>query len=212
MTKWHPATKLLVGAALLALPYLLWTQPEAPPVAARAVERAPGSDAAGDDPAQDQAPPLEPFVLPPLERFTAVVERPLFSPTRRMPALAEPEEEEAPQEVAQAPEPAAPAGPEEPEVRFFGTVRQGGAAAALVTLPATGEVARLVPGDHVGAWEVLEVERNRLVLGLDDERRTFEIFGSALRVPPAPAPASAGEEAAAAAPEEGDSVGEAPQP
>ena len=34
MTKWHPATKLLLIAGALAVPYLLWTQPEDEPVAA----------------------------------------------------------------------------------------------------------------------------------------------------------------------------------
>ncbi len=183
MTQWHPATKLLVLAALLVLPYLLWTGSgdQVPVVAATAVRPAPAEvEVAALE------PPPTPIMLPPLERFTAVVERPLFSPTRRMPppppaVVREPE----------APLPEAPvdAGPAEPDLRFFGTVRQGGTAAALVTFPATAEVARLRPGDMVGDWQVLSVERNRLELGLGEERRGFEIFGAGMRgSPPAEAP------------------------
>ena len=60
-------------------------------------------------------------------------------------------------------------------------MRQGGTAAALVTYPATAEVARLRLGDAVGEWQVISVERNRLELGLGEERRSFEIFGAGMR-------------------------------
>jgi hypothetical protein len=60
-------------------------------------------------------------------------------------------------------------------------VRQGGQAAALVTFPATNAVARLAAGDKVGDWDVLEVDRDRLLLAYGSERRSFEIFGAGLR-------------------------------
>jgi general secretion pathway protein N len=187
---WHPGTKLLVVAALAAVPYLWWTRPGAPPpVAAPPPERAASGDAgaAGGVAAVAAGAALEPYALPPLERFAAVVERPLFSPTRRMPPIEEP-----PPEVEPAPTeaPAAvslPGGPEEPDVRFFGTARQGERTAALVTFPSNNAVARLAVGDRVGEWEVLEVERNRLVLGVGEERRLFEIFGAGAREVPADA-------------------------
>ena len=181
MTKWHPATKLLLAAALLLVPYLLWSRAEEPPpaVAASVARALPDATDPGD------TEPPTPLVLPPLEAFTAVVERPLFSPTRRMPP-APPEAEPEARAPTQA-EPA-PAGPDEPDLRFFGTVSQGGTAAALVTFPATSEVARLRPGDPVGDWQVISVERNRLELGLGDERRSYEIFGTGVRgtAPPSP--------------------------
>ena len=175
MNKWHPATKLLVLAALLALPYLFWTGgSEQTPVVAATVERAGPSEA---ELAAVEQPPTQ-FVLPPLEQFTAVVEHPLFSPSRRMPAPPPASEPDAP-----APTPEAPIaeGPAEPGLRFFGTVRQGGTAAALVTYPATAEVARLKLGDMVGEWQVISVDRNRLELGLGEDRRSFEIFGAGVR-------------------------------
>ncbi len=174
MKQWHPVTKLVVLAALLVLPYLLWTGSDRSPVVAASVVR---PEAAETDVAALEPPPA-PFMLPPLERFTAVVERPLFSPTRRMPdpPPVAPSAPEAP-----APEAPVAAGPAEPDLRFFGTVRQGGTAAALVTYPATAEVGRLKPGDSVGDWQVLSVDRNRLELGLGEERRSFEIFGAGVR-------------------------------
>jgi general secretion pathway protein N len=192
VTKWHPATKLLMAAALLALPYLLWTgqSDQAPAVAASVTRAAP--DAA--EPAAVESPPAQ-FILPPLERFTAVVERPLFSPTRRMPSPP-PSAADAP---AALPEASVSEGPLEPELRFFGTVRQSGVAAALVTYPATAEVARLRVGDAVGEWQVIAVDSNRLELGLGEERRSFEIFGAGMRgdtpdsLVPAPAEVQDGE-------------------
>jgi hypothetical protein len=193
VTKWHPATKLLLLAAALAVPYLLWTRDEdVPPAVAASVAR-PAAEAPEAATGAPGEAPADAFVLPPLERFTAVVERPLFSPTRRLPVPTAPVVAEA-SAPAPTPEPIA-AGPAEPELRFFGTVREHGAAAALVTYPATAEVARLAPGDTVGEWRVVEVGRNRLVLGLGDERRSFEIFGAGSRaaataVAPAGTPAA----------------------
>ena len=172
MTKWHPATKLLLLAALLVLPYLLWTSSEEPSVAV--VARA--ASVRDSAPATEPAP--VPLVLPPLEVFTAVVERPLFSPSRRMP-LPPPAEELL--DAPRAPSEPVDLGPPEPDVRFFGSAAKDGVVAALVSLPATAEVARLRPGDTVQDWEVISVERNRLVLGLGDQRRSYEIFGSGIR-------------------------------
>ena len=171
MSNWHPATKALALLALLVLPYLLWTRSDegATPVVASAA-RAVTSDV----PAGETAPPPAPFELPPLEQLSEIVERPLFSPTRRMPP--------PPPRVAVAapvaPVAQAPSGLNEPQLRFFGTIRQGGVAAALVTYPGTGEVARLRPGDQVGDWQVLSVDGNHLELGLGEERRSYEIFAA----------------------------------
>jgi hypothetical protein len=214
VTTWHPATKLLLIAGALAVPYLLWSQPEDEPVAAVPAGRA-AADGAPEQPAPTgQAVPPKPFILPPLERFTAVVERPLFSPTRRMPPLAEPPDEAPAASVAdRAPVPG-PTGPEEPDLRFFGTVLQGGRTAALVTYPATSEVARLSPGDRVGDWQVLEVGGNRLVLGQGGEQRSFEIFGASLR---GAAPVGGGDKApapepGAAGPDNGQAAGPGAMP
>jgi hypothetical protein len=172
---WSPLTKLLLVVAAVAVPYLLWTEEDTPSTVAPPPSLSPNEPESVTDADEPQA--LELYALPPLERFAAVVERPLFSPTRRMPPIPEPPPEAPPVEAAPEPEPE-PVGPEEPELRFFGTARQGGRSAALVTFPATNAVARLGVGDRVGEWEVIEVDRNRLLLGTGEERRSYEIFGA----------------------------------
>lgn len=202
MAKWHPATKFLVALSLLAGPYLFWTRTEepAPAVAASVVRTSP------DETGSVAAQPPVPYVLPPLETFTAVVERPLFSPTRRMPNP--PPEADAP--VAEAPS-AEPSGPAEPELRFFGTVTQGGVAAALVTFPSTSEVARLRPGDMVGDWQVISVDRNKLELGLGDDRRSYEIFGQGMRTAPQQQPRAEPAPSETSTPDDGEVPGVDPQ-
>lgn len=188
MTKWHPATKFLLLAAVPVLAYLLWSGGDEQPAAVVAsVARPQPADPAPTAAAADAKAAT--FELPPLERFTAVVERPLFSPTRRMPVLTAPAE--AAQSTAEAP-PTGPTGPEEPQLRFFGTERRGDAASALVIFSATGKVGRLVPGDMVGDWRVLTVDSNRLVLGQGDEERSFQIFGPGARGRETPAAGSDG--------------------
>ena len=210
MTKWHPATKFLLLAAIPVLAYLLWSGGDAPaPAVVGSVVR---PQPAEPEPSQPTATePAPAFQLPPLEHFTAVVERPLFSPTRRMPVLSAPNDAPAPRVDTG---PAAPSGPDEPPLRFFGTERRDGTAAALVVFSDTGKVGRLVPGDMVGEWQVLSVESNRLLLGQGDEQRTFELFGPGARGKPAapgaaPAPAPPGTDGAApdgsAAPEDDSS-------
>ena len=177
MTKWHPATKLLVagGPAGAALP---------------AVDRAVGPGAGGrgqrgtraaPDAAELAAvePPPAQFVLPPLERFTAVVERPLFSPTRRMPPAAD--RRASPTRRQRCPRRRWPRARPSPSCASSARCGRAARAAALVTYPATAEVARLRLGDAVGEWQVISVERNRLELGLGEERRSFEIFGAGMR-------------------------------
>ena len=77
MTTWHPATKLLLLAAVLAVPYLLLTRPDTPAaVAVRAVQPAEADQASkpGEDPFT--ATSVVPYALPPLEQFAAVVAAP----------------------------------------------------------------------------------------------------------------------------------------
>jgi hypothetical protein len=147
--------------------------------------------------------------------FAALVERPLFTPTRRLvrPVEAPPTEPE-PQAAApdEAPPPEAPSGTPRPDLRFFGTMRHGKSYAALVTRPGENGSQALAVGDTVDDWKVAEVDRDRLVLQHDAERYTLSIFvkGEGGPKPPAPqapgaaqAPASQPEDSGA---EEGDSI------
>ncbi len=183
-TRWSPVTKLSILAGAVAVPYLLWTAPgSSPPAVARPPVRAAEDVGTGPGLAATAAtaPTAEPArrrALPSLQTFAAVVERPLFAPTRR---FVRPVDAPEPEPVAEAgeevlPEPAA-AGPGRPDLRFFGTVRQGGKVAALVTGDAGVE--RLKVGDDVEGWQVTEVTRDRLVLVREGEELAYEIFGKA---------------------------------
>jgi Tfp pilus assembly protein PilP len=110
--------------------------------------------------------------LPPLEQFTAMVERPLFSASRRPAVASEPEvaEEELPD-----PEPV-PEASGLPEVRFVGTIRQGGAMTALVVPEGHDAAVKLRVGDEVAGWRVRSVGASQLVLEHEGERRVLTIL------------------------------------
>lgn len=101
---------------------------------------------------------------PPLERFAAMVERPLFSPARRNVKV------DAVTEEVERPEP-----PALPLVRFIGTIDQGGRIRALMDGP-WGKRSIAV-GEEVNGWQVFLVERRRLVLERGDEQLELHIFG-----------------------------------
>jgi general secretion pathway protein N len=171
MQRWHPATRLLVGVAILALPYLAWTSfAETPAPAVGAV--APPQD--GDPPQPDHEPAEEPLIqrLPPLERFAAIVERPLFSPTRRPEPVGTPPPAD---DGAADPVPVA-TGPDEPGIRFVGTVGQGGSMTAVVIRADSGDALRLATGDTIEGWEVAEVTTSELVLRREERRLVLTIL------------------------------------
>jgi Tfp pilus assembly protein PilP len=185
MAGWSPLTKILLLIAVLAVPYLLWTMSEETPGVAQARRESPlGATTAAI--AAESAEMVEPRSLPPLQTFAAVVERPLFTPSRR---LVRPVEitavEPEPEPEAQTEEGSAEAEtePEEepvtrPDLRFFGTVRRGREITALVTREGVAELARLGMGDAVDEWKVTSVDRDRLVLTYENEEAVYRIFGS----------------------------------
>ncbi len=185
MAGWSPLTKLLLLIAVLAVPYLLWTMSEETPGVAQA-RRASPLAATTAAIAAEPAEMVEPRSLPPLQTFAAVVERPLFTPSRRLvrpveitAVEPEPEPEGAPEEGS----PAAETEPEEepvtrPDLRFFGTVRRGREVTALVTREGVPELERLGLGDAVDEWKVTSVDRDRLVLKYEDDEAVYRIFGT----------------------------------
>lgn len=171
MTRWHPATRLVVGVAAVALPYIAWTSFAETPAPTAGVGAPPPDDAV---PA-DREPAEEPLILrlPPLERFTAMVERPLFSPTRR------------PEPVSDAPLPVADgsggppvlaADPGAPGIRFVGTVGQDGSMTAVVVRADSGDALRIAAGDTVDGWEVAAVTTSELVLRREEQQLVLTIL------------------------------------
>lgn len=91
-------------------------------------------------------------------RFRAMVERPLFSPTRRPPA--------APPAPLDAPAPAAlPLPP--PDLTLSGVITGGGSGIALVRRPQDAAPIHVALGGTVDGWTVAEIRPRAIVLTRD---------------------------------------------
>jgi general secretion pathway protein N len=156
-------SKLILILAALVLPYIAWTAlGEAPAAVTGPAVRPVAAPTADADATLPGAVPVAP--LPPVEQFNAMVERPLFSPSRR-PALVE----AAP--VPDAPEPDEPPPPPgTPDFRLVGTVIRGGEMTALILDPDQPDLVPVTEGDSVGEWQVLQIEKNRVVLQRDQDQ------------------------------------------
>ena len=99
-----------------------------------------------------------------LERLSATVDRPLFSPSRRPPGP-----------VAQAPEPPVPPAPP-PHLVLSGIVMDGQSARAVVRVGAERKILHAQIGDDIGGWKVSQIEGRKLVLSLDGRVATFTLF------------------------------------
>jgi hypothetical protein len=176
---WSPITKLLLGVAVLAIPYLLWTTQEEEPVsavvrqpsAASPVTTTTAAPAAATE--LNEEPPI--LRLPGQDHFHGMIERPLFVADRRPPEPVA----EAPASGPEEPVPEGPdiaAEPGGPEVRFVGTVGRHGEMTALVLRGEETQVEKLVVGDEVDGWRVTEVRTSELVIEHEGERRVLTIL------------------------------------
>ena len=96
----------------------------------------------------------------PLSALTATRERPLFSASRRPPALAI-------QTIAQPvqdPAPAPPAPPEPPPLKLIGTILSPATSVALLRDPGTQAVTRLRVGEATFGWRVKTVSLRSVVV------------------------------------------------
>jgi hypothetical protein len=123
--------------------------------------------------AQAQVPPsatANPVASQPLDALAATRERPLFSPTRR------PVPPPAVIARVEPPPPPPPAPPEPPSLALFGIVMDGEGARAVVRASSSDKVVRLRIGDEIGGWQVTQIERQRLVVSLNERSATFTLF------------------------------------
>jgi len=174
---WHPISKLMVLGGVLAIGYVLVTDgDEKPPVAVAASAEPDLPEAPrrlADIPDLPTVPPAI-FALRPIGEFTAMVDRPLFSPRRRPsePVLValEPEvrDEVAPQ--------AGPVGPLDPSIAFVGSIRRGGESMALITRDGGLVIEAIHAGDDIDGWTVMTIDDRALELGYEDQRYKLEIF------------------------------------
>lgn len=105
-------------------------------------------------------------------------ERPLFSPTRRAPALEAPAAEiETPAEVAAPPAPPAP----QPNLRLTGVVEGPDESVAVVQDLDANITTQLRLGDMLNGWLVTSIDPVALKLTLGERDEEFRLFDPARR-------------------------------
>src|SRR3954452_11539538 len=116
------------------------------------------------------AAPPNPVAAQSLEQLSTIVDRPLFSPSRRPPAPPP-----APPPIVQAAEPPAPP-PPPPNLVLFGVVMDGESARAVVRSGADKKMVRAQIGDEIDGWKVSQIEGRKVVLSLDGRFAPFTLF------------------------------------
>jgi hypothetical protein len=115
------------------------------------------------------APLANPIAAQPLDQLPAIVDRSLFSPSRR-PAAA------PPPPVAQAPAASAPPSAP-PNVILLGVVMDGQNARAVVQVGADKRLLRAQMGDDIDGWKVAQIDGRKVVLASQDGRFvTYRLF------------------------------------
>ena len=113
-------------------------------------------------PAAPQAatmPPPEAFALPPLQSYSAVTERPLFSPGRKP----------APPELSSQP------ATNVSEFVLSGIVITDNEKVALIADAHAGSLARYREGQIVGGWKLTSIEQDRIVLERGATRQEIKL-------------------------------------
>ncbi|WP_237481961.1 hypothetical protein [Lichenibacterium dinghuense] len=102
----------------------------------------------------------------PSAEFRAMVERPLFSPSRRPP----------PPPLAALPPPVLPEpAPSAPDLTLSGVIAGGGGGVALVRRPQDGAPVRVALGGQIDGWTLSEIRPRTVVLRRDDRSVTLDL-------------------------------------
>jgi hypothetical protein len=107
-----------------------------------------------------------PLAAQPLEKLSATIGRPLFSPSRRPP----------PEPIVQSVEPVAAPPPPPPDLVLSGIVMDGQNARAVVRVGADKRIVHAQIGDNIDGWRVSQIDGRTLVLSLDGRSVTFTLF------------------------------------
>ncbi len=158
---------VLFLAACIGLGWVIYQElrafaaPELPPPATRA--------AAADVPALESQPS---FRMPPEQRFAAILERPIFSPGRRLP-----EEQIESEEVVES----------VLGLKIIGIVIDGEAPLVLAAPEGGGDPLRLRAGDGHAGWTLGEITAEEVIFRRGDEERRLQLkFEAAPTRKPAP--------------------------
>jgi hypothetical protein len=108
-----------------------------------------------------------PLAAQPLDQLSTILDRPLFSPSRRPPARPAP--------VVQGPAPSAQPAPP-PNLVLLGVVMDGEGARAIVRAGTDQKSVRAQIGDEIEGWKVSQIEGRKVVLSLDGRFATFRLF------------------------------------
>ncbi len=123
-----------------------------------------GATAAADEPSADPTV-SDPFVLPPIAAFAQIVQRPVFSPTRRPPSDAQDEPE-----IADA----APSRRDPLDVVVVGIIT-GPREIALLRSTSSDRLVPLAEGETLSGWTLTDIEPFRLVFRREDDERIVEL-------------------------------------
>lgn len=102
-----------------------------------------------------------------LERFAQTRQRPLFSPSRRLPP---------PAPVAAYREPEPPPPPEPPSVVLVGVVTDERGPRAFIKPSPMDKIRDVRIGDDIGGWKVAEIFPRRIVFALEARTSAFALF------------------------------------
>lgn len=127
-----------------------------------------GAPARTEEQGRAAEPLANPVAAQPLDQLLAIVDRSLFSPSRRPPAAA--------QSVVQAPAASALPSPP-PNVVLLGVVMDGESARAIVRVGADKRLLRAQMGDEIDGWKVAQIDGRKVVLASQDGRfATYRLF------------------------------------
>lgn len=116
------------------------------------------------------------------ETYTAIVERPLFNPSRqpRPPELvATPQPPVAEQPPPPPPPPPVPQGPGPEDYKLLGVASGPDGRIAALRVASNGEVVYLRKGESVDSWTVVDVGDRSVAIGTPDNPVTFSLFADA---------------------------------
>ncbi|WP_374332075.1 hypothetical protein [Aestuariivirga sp.] len=125
--------------------------------------------------------------------FTAIVEHPLFNPSRQ-PRPQEPVAAPQPPQVEQPPPvlpPPEPAGPGPDDYKLLGVSSGPDGRIAALRVASSGDVVYVRKGESVDNWSIVDVGDRSVAIGTADNPVTYELFASVDQgegVSPAPQP------------------------
>ena len=128
-----------------------------------------GAAARAEEQGRAAAPLANPVAAQPLDQLSTILDRSLFSPSRRGPSA-------PPPPVVQATAPPAPP-PPPPNLVLLGVVMDGESARAVVRAGADKRLLRAQMGDEIDGWKVAQIDGRKVVLASQDGRfATYRLF------------------------------------